>query len=100
VMCVVVLQNCMHCVEGETCSCSATCDADGTEEESIKVEEAIDTNGEIPEAISFPPIKTEPEVKLWGFCEVVAAHASQSSFCHKKRSFDMTLNNILLCVIL
>ena len=99
-MCVVVLQNYMDCVGSETCSCSATCDADGTEEESIKVEEAIDTNGEIPEAISFPPIKTEPEVKLWGFCEVVAAHASQSSFCHKKRNFDMTLNNILLCVIL
>jgi len=65
-MCVVVLQNCMHCVEGEICSCSATCDADGTEV-GIKVEEAIDTRGEIPEAISFPPIKTEPEVKLWGF---------------------------------
>jgi len=97
-MCVVVLQNCMHCVEGETCSCSATCDADGTEEDIIKVEEAIDTSGELPEAISFPPIKTEPEVKLWGFCELVVAHASQSSFCHK-RNFDMTLNNILLCVI-
>jgi len=66
-MCVVVLQNCMHCVEGETCSCSATCDADGTEEVGIKVEEAIDTRGEIPEAISFPDIKTEREVRLWDF---------------------------------
>jgi len=36
-MCVVVLQNCMDCVGGETCSCSAACDADGTEEDSIKV---------------------------------------------------------------
>ena len=36
-------------------------------EEIIKVEEAIDTSGEIPEAISFPPIKTEPEVKLGVF---------------------------------
>ena len=75
-MCVVVLQNCMDCVGGETFSCSATCDADGTEEDSIKVEEATDTSGEIPEPISFPPIKTEPEVKLWVFCEVVAAHAA------------------------
>ena len=55
----------MHCVEGETCSCSATCFADGNE--VIKVEEDIDSSGEFPEAISFPPIKTEPEVKLWGF---------------------------------
>jgi len=66
-ICVIVLQNCMDCVGGETCSCSATCDADGTEEDSIKVEEAIDTRGEIPEALSFPPIKTEHEVKLLGF---------------------------------
>ena len=65
-MCVVVLQNCMHCVEGETCSCSATCFADGNEV-VIKVEEDIDSSGEFPESISFPPIKTEPEVKLWGF---------------------------------
>ena len=73
-MCVVVLQNCMDCVGSETCSCSATCHADGTEED--KVEDTIDTRGEIPEAISFPPIKTEPEVKLWGFCEVMAAPAA------------------------
>ena len=46
-ICVVVLQNSMDCVEGE-----------------------------IAEALSFPPIKTEPEVKLWGiFCKVVVAHA-------------------------
>jgi hypothetical protein len=78
----------MDCVEGEAGSCSATCTqcaADGTEavgikiEEaidikdeltegvSIKVEEAIDIKDEIPDAISFPEIKTEPEVMLWGF---------------------------------
>ena len=75
-MCVVVLQNYMDCVGSETCSCSATCDADGTEEDIIKVEDTIDTRGEIPEAISCPLIKSEPEVKLWGFCEVVAAPPS------------------------
>jgi len=56
VICVVVLQNFMGFVEGETGSCSeacVTCDVDGTEEFSIKVEEAID-------------IKTEQEVRLWG----------------------------------
>ena len=55
-ICVVVLQNFMGFVEGETGSCSeacVTCDVDGTEEFSIKVEEAID-------------IKTEQEVRLWG----------------------------------
>ena len=91
-ICVVLLQNCMDFVEGETGSNSeacVTCDIDGTEEVSInfedaidikeevsfKVEEAIDIKDEIPEAISFPPMKTEHEVRLWGVCEVVADHA-------------------------
>ena len=79
-ICVVVLQNCMGFVEGETSSNSeicVTCDVDGTEEVSInfeddidikeevsfKVEEAIDIKDEIPEAIPFPPIKTEHDVR-------------------------------------
>ena len=65
----VVLQNCMDSVEGETGSCSAaciTCDGDGTEKIVVKVEEAVNTGGEISEAV-FPEIKTEPEVRLWGF---------------------------------
>jgi len=82
-ICVVLLQNCMCCVEGEIGSCSetcVTCDFDATddvsinveeaidikEEISIKVEEAIDIKDEIPEAIIFPPIKNEHEVSLWG----------------------------------
>ena len=102
-----VLQNCRGFVEGETGSYDETfvkCDVDGTEEVSIKVEEAIDIKNEvrikfeeaidikeevgikveeaihikdeIPDAISVPPIETEHEVRLWGVCEVVAAHAS------------------------
>ena len=105
-ICVVVLQNCMGFVEGETGSCSeacVTCDVDGTEEVSIKVEDAIDIKEEVSikvedaidikeevsfkveegvdikdeilEAISFPSIKTEREVRLWGVCEVVALNA-------------------------
>ena len=91
-ICVVVLQDCMGFVEGETGSCSqtpVTCDVDGTgdvsikvedavyikDEVSIKVEEVIDIKDEIPEAATFPPIKTEHEVRLQGVCEVVAAHA-------------------------
>jgi hypothetical protein len=65
----------MDFVEGETDSCSETCDVDGAEEVNIKVEEAVYIKDEIPEATSFPPVKTEHEVRLWGVCEVVAAHA-------------------------
>ena len=84
-ICVVMLQNCVCCVEGETGSCIETCvmcDVDGAEEASInvedaidikeevsiKVEEATDIKDEIPEAISFPPVKTEQEVRLWVLC--------------------------------
>ena len=102
-ICVVVLQNCMGFVEGETGSCietCVTCDVDGTEDVSIKVEEAIDIKEEVSikveEAIDIkeevsneleeslyirdeipeiPPIKTQNQVRLQGVCEVVAAHA-------------------------
>jgi hypothetical protein len=107
-ICVVLLQNCVGFVEGETGYCGETfvmCSVGGTgevsidvedpldikEEVSIKVEEAIDIKeevivkveepiyikGETPHAISFPPIKTELEVRLWAVwermcvCEVV-----------------------------
>ena len=87
----VVLQNCVGFVEGESGSCSDTgvmSDGDGTEEVStegedtvdikeevsIKVEEAIDIKDEIPVAITVPSINTEHEVRLWGVCEVVAAN--------------------------
>jgi hypothetical protein len=68
-------------VEGETGLCSETYltrDVDGTEEVSIKVEDAmdikeeisikvedaIDIEDEILEAVTFSPIKTEREVRL------------------------------------
>ena len=90
----------MDFVEGETGSCSETCvtsNVVGTEEVSIKVEEAIDIKDEIPEAISFPPIKTEHEVRLCGVCEVVAAHVLGHLF-PQRGNCEMTLNNFLLCV--
>jgi hypothetical protein len=76
-------------VGGETGYCSETCltaDVDGTgegsvmfeeaidikEEFSIKVEEAADIKNDILQAVTFPPISTEHEVRLWGVvCEVV-----------------------------
>ena len=80
---VVVLQNWMGYADGETGSYSEMCvkfDVDGSEEnniaveeaidikeeDSIKVEEAIDIKDEIPEAISFPSIRGEHEVRLRG----------------------------------
>jgi hypothetical protein len=94
-----MLQNCMGFVEGETGSCNDTgvgYDVDGTEEVSIKVEEAldikeevsikveeaIDIKDEIPETVSFPPIKTEQEVRL---CDVVAAHDFRPFIAPKRK---------------
>jgi len=114
-ICVVLLQNCMCCVEGETVSCSETCvtyDFDATGDVSIKVEEAVyikeevsikgedalDIKDEIPEAIPFPPIETEQEVRLWGVCEMVAAHGFRP-FIAPKRKCEITLNYFLLYVM-
>jgi len=50
-----------------------TSDVDGSESVSIQDEEVIDIN-ESREAITFPSINTEQEVRFRGVCEVVAAH--------------------------
>ena len=87
-ICVVLLQNCMGFVEDETGCCIEKCetsDVDGTEEVSIKVEEAIDIKDEIPEATTSSPINTEHEVRLWGVCEVVAACAFRPFIAPKKK---------------
>ena len=100
-ICVVVLQNCMSFVKGETGSWTETgveCDVDGTEEisteveevldikeeVSIKVEDGIGVKDEIPEAIPFPPVKTEQEVRLRGLCEVVAARSFRPCIAPKR----------------
>jgi hypothetical protein len=84
-ICVMLLQNCMGYMEGETGSFSETCvmcGVDGTgevsikveeaidikEEVGIKVEEAIDIKDEIPETITFQPIEAEHEVRLVCVC--------------------------------
>ena len=101
-ICVVVLQNCVDFVEDGTGSDSETFvmfDVDGTKEVCIKVEEALDIKDEIPEAISFPPIKTEHEVRLCGVCEVVAAHVFRPIISDQGSCY-MTLNYFQLCVTL
>jgi len=84
----VVLQNCMDVVEGETGNCSGagvTCGGDGAVDVTIKVEDAIDIKAEVCikveetidikdeslEATSFQPIRTEQEVRLWCVCVCV-----------------------------
>ena len=113
--CVVVLQNCVGFVEGETGAfneAGVECDVDRTEEfstkveeafdikeeVSFKVEEALDIKDETPEAISFPAIKTEQEVRLWGVCEVVAANTF-GPYIAPKISFEIMPNCFLLCVM-
>ena len=71
-ICVMVLQNCMGFVEGETGSCSETgveCDVDGTEDVGIEAEEAIDIKEEVSikveEAIDIKEEFPEQEVRLW-----------------------------------
>ena len=106
-ICVVMLQNGIGFVEGETGSCietGVTCGVDGTgdvsvkvddaidiKEEVIKVEYAIDVKEEIPEAISFPSIKTEHEVRLQGVCEMVAAHAFRPFIAPQKEYMKLHL---------
>ena len=80
-----MLQNCMGLIKDEPDSGSEACVTildDGIEEGNIqveesvikvketdiKVEELVDIKEENPETIKFPPIKTEPEVSVWGLC--------------------------------
>jgi hypothetical protein len=79
-ICVVLLQNCVGFVEGETGYCSetcVTCDVGGTGEVGTIVEDAVDVKeevsikfeaiyikDEIPETATCPPIKAECEVSL------------------------------------
>ena len=89
---VVLLQNCMGLMRDEPVSGSEACVTaldDGSEEFSleveeadikgyeteikveesdIKIEDAIDIKEENPEAKTFPPVNTEPEVSVWGLC--------------------------------
>ena len=89
---VVLLQNCMDLSIGEPDSGSEACVTpldDGSEEfgieaeksdiksyeteikveeSNIKIEDVIDIKEENPEEKTFPPIKTDPEVCIWGLC--------------------------------
>ena len=67
-ICVVVLQNCMGFVEGETGSWTETgveCDVDGSEEVSTKVEETLDIKEEVSIKVEETlDIKEEVSIKV------------------------------------
>jgi len=106
----------MGFVEGETEPCNetcVTCDVDGTEENikfeeavgvkeevNIKVEETVDIKDEIPEALIFPPIKTEQEVRLWVLCMSWWQLTLLGRLLPQKGNCEFTFNYFLLCVIL
>jgi hypothetical protein len=73
------------------------CEVDVNAEVSIKVEDAIDTKYEIPEAISFPPVKKEDEVRL-RVCVCVCLLAAQvlRHLLSPKFNCEITLNSFLL----
>ena len=110
-ICVVVLQNGVD-IQGETDSCSEAHRDDGsaevtikdenainiTEELTIKVEDAIDKKNEIPEAIIFPRIETEQEVRLSGVCKVVAAYVLRAFVASKKENVKLHLT--ICCFVL
>jgi hypothetical protein len=55
-------------VEGETGTyrvAGVGCDVEGTEDDSNEVEDAIDIKDELPEAMTFPPMETAQQVRLW-----------------------------------
>jgi hypothetical protein len=74
--CVVLLEDCMGFVEGETGSCRDTCvtgGVGGAGEGSVQVEQTVAVRGDIPEAVKVPSIKTGHEVRLMGVRDVVSA---------------------------
>ena len=85
-----MLQNCTGLMEDEP-DCGSegcvTCLDDGTEEGSIEVDVSVDVKDEDPLELKFPPIKTEPEVSVWGLC------VRQQQFMHP-RKFSATKVNI------
>jgi hypothetical protein len=87
-ICVVLLQDSMSFVEGETGSCTETgveCDDDRNEEVSIKVEEAVDIEDEIPEPISFSPIKAEQQVSCGLDVRWLAVHGFRPFIAPKRK---------------
>jgi hypothetical protein len=87
--CVVLLEDCMGLVEGESGYCRDTCvtgGVGGTGEGGVQVEETAAIRGEISEAVKFPAINAEHEVRLQVVQEMFPAHALKP-FIALKRKF-------------
>jgi len=114
---VVVLQNCMGLIKDEPDSGSeayethleegseegniADEDADlKIEETEIKVEESEDIKEENPEAITIPPIKSKPEVSVWGLCIRQQCFLLPRPFTATKREImKIHLNYFYVCTL-
>jgi hypothetical protein len=87
--CVVLLEDCMGLVEGETGSCRDTCltgGVGGTREGSVQVKETVAVRSEISEAVKLPAINAEHEVRQQGVNEMFPSHAVRP-FVALKRKF-------------
>jgi len=120
---VVMLQMCMGLIKDEPDSGSEACVTtldDGTEEgymkveeadikyeesdidveaADIKVEELVDIKEENPEAIKFPPIKTEPEVSVWGLCVRQQHFMLPRTFTATKENIQKYILSIFIYVL-
>ena len=52
---------------------------------SIKVVDTVDIKDEIPEAVTFTPVKTEQKVRLWCVCGC-GSSCFQAIYCLKSRA--------------
>jgi hypothetical protein len=69
------------------------------EEVGIKFE-AVYVKDEVQECTSVPPVQTEQEVRLWGVCEVVAAHGFMPFIYPTMETVELTLSPLLFKALL
>jgi hypothetical protein len=100
---VVVLQNCVGLIRDEPDSGSEACVTaldGGTEEGKLEVEESVDIKEENPEAKSFPPIQTKPEVSVWGVCVRQQQFMFPRPFTATKREhLKIRFNYLYVCTL-
>jgi hypothetical protein len=85
--CVVLLEDCMGLVEGET---SYRSDTFATGEGSVQVEGTVAIRGEVSEAVKFPGINAEDEVRLQGVHEMFPTHAVRPFIALKRKLLNYT----------
>jgi hypothetical protein len=85
-----VSEPCVAALDGGTEEGNITVEEDDIKVEQsvdIKFEDSVDIKEENPEAIKYPPIKTEPEVSVWGVCVGQQQFVFPKSFAATKDNF-------------